>query len=217
MRTLTSTEILTSNWDCRGFAPHVMPQRPSRRPAAARPGGGLTMTTARRAVACGSLARLSGSTPGVDQVIDLVGRPRQVCGPVAERTRDQPGRGPEDAAQVHRPRARSRAAPRSAAAAPTVERHGWSPGRGLPGGPGGEPTSRAMTVMGRPGSTGRGRVMTQFVCRRTGQAYEVGEQLDQDGEGSSTPSYPGDRTSLSSSTYRQPCRDDRTSRRESRR
>ena len=52
----------------------------------------------------------------------------------------------------------------------------------MPGGPGGEPTSRAMTVMGRPGSTGRGRVMTQFVCRRTGQAYEVGEQLDQDGE-----------------------------------
>ena len=23
--------------------------------------------------------------------------------------------------------------------------------------------------------------MTEFVCRRTGQAYEVGEQLDQDG------------------------------------
>ena len=34
---------------------------------------------------------------------------------------------------------------------------------------------------GGPGRDGKGPAMTEFVCRRTGQAYEVGEQLDQDG------------------------------------
>ena len=39
-----------------------------------------------------------------------------------------------------------------------------------------------MTVTGAAGHDGKGPAMTEFVCRRTGQAYEVGEQLDQDGE-----------------------------------
>jgi hypothetical protein len=34
----------------------------------------------------------------------------------------------------------------------------------------------------RAGYDGKGPAMTEFVCRRTGQAYEIGEQLDQNGD-----------------------------------
>lgn len=41
--------------------------------------------------------------------------------------------------------------------------------------------NETVTLRACPGNE-KGPAMTQFVCRRTGQTYEVGEQLDHDGQ-----------------------------------